>query len=144
MRKSCNDMSKNELEMWHFAGDENTSNYLLDLVLAGRKRASSSSLEAYRIQDEDIPKVGELSIVTDWNGRPRCVIKTTNVQIIPYRDITFEIAQLEGEDDSLDSWREKHAAFFMREGKELGYEFSEDMGVIFEEFELVEIIKGNK
>ncbi len=142
MRKSCNDMSKNELEMWHFAGDENTSNYLLDLVLAGRKRASSSSLEAYRIQDEDIPKVGELSIVTDWNGRPHCVVKTTKVHVIPYREITFEIAKLEGEDDSLESWRDKHEMFFRKEGKELGYDFTEDMDVIFEEFELVEIIKG--
>ena len=43
----------------------------------------------------------------------------------------------EGEDDSLDSWRESHIAFLTEEGRQLGYEFSEDMPVIFEEFKLV-------
>ena len=57
---------------------------------------------------------------------------------MPYKDITFEIAVLEGEDDSLESWRKNHEKFFKEEGRLLGYEFSEDMPVIFEEFEVVE------
>ena len=47
------------------------------------------------------------------------------------------IVKLEGEDDSLESWQKSHKRFFEEEGKELGYEFSEDMLVIFEEFEVV-------
>lgn len=79
-----------------------------------------------------------MSVITYWDGKPGCVIKTTRVRIIPYKDITFEIAKLEGEDDSLASWRKNHEHFFREEGKELGYEFSEEMPVIFEEFEVVE------
>ena len=37
----------------------------------------------------------------------------------------------------LQSWQEGHRAFFTEEGKELGYEFSEDMPVIFQEFNVV-------
>lgn len=48
---------------------------------------------------------GSYSIVTDWEGVPKCVIETTNVRILPFKDITYDICKLEGEDDSLESWR---------------------------------------
>ena len=134
-------MNIDNLEKWHFEITEKSCNHLLELVLIGKKRATSSSLEGYQIEGEEIPKVGDMSVITDWDGNPRCVIKTTSVRIIPYKDITFDIAKLEGEDDNLDSWRENHEKFFTEEGKEVGYEFSTQMDVVFEEFEVIEIIK---
>lgn len=68
---------------------------------------------------------------------PKCVIETTNVSILPFKDITYDICRLEGEDDSLESWRKGHISFFKEEGKKSGYEFSEEMPVVFEEFEVV-------
>ena len=134
-------MNIDNLEKWHFEITEESCNHLLELVLIGKKRATSSSLEGYKIEGEEIPKFGDMSVITDWDGNPRCVIKTTSVRIIPYKDITFDIAKLEGEDDNLDSWRENHEKFFTEEGKEVGYEFSTQMDVVFEEFEVIEIIK---
>lgn len=126
------------LEKWHFELTEGACNYLLDLVLKGQKKATASSVLGYQIEGEEIPKEGNLSVITDWDGNPRCVIKTTRVRIIPYKDITFDIAKLEGEDDTLESWRKNHEKFFTEEGKDLGYKFSEEMEVIFEEFEVIE------
>lgn len=134
-------MNIDNLEKWHFELTEKSCNHLLDLVLIGKKRATSSSLKGYQLEGGKIPSIGDMSVITDWDENPRCVIKTTNVRIIPYKDITFDIARLEGEDDNLDSWRANHEKFFTEEGKEIGYEFSEDMDVVFEEFEVVEIIK---
>ena len=131
-------MNIEHLEKWHFELTEGACNYLLDLVLKGRKKATASSALGYQIEGEEIPEEGKLSVITDWNGNPKCVIKTTRVRIIPYKDITFEIAKLEGEDDTLESWRKNHEEFFTEEGKEIGYKFSEDMEVIFEEFEVIE------
>ena len=133
-------MNIDNLEKWHFELTEKACNYLLDLVLIGKKRATSSSLKGFQLEG-GMPIIGDLSVITDWEGNPRCVIKTTNIRIIPYKDITFDIARLEGEDDNLDSWRANHEKFFTEEGKEIGYEFNEDMDVVFEEFEVVEIIK---
>ena len=45
---------------------------------------------------------------------------------------------LKGMRNPLESWRKNHEKFFKEEGRLLGYEFSEDMPVIFEEFEVVE------
>lgn len=126
------------LEKWHFELTEGACNYLLDLVLKGQKKATASSVLGYQIEGEEIPKEGNLSVITDWDGNPRCVIKTTRVRIIPYKDITFDIAKLEDEDDTLESWRKNHEKFFTEEGKDLGYKFSEEMEVIFEEFEVIE------
>ena len=84
-----------------------------------------------------MPEKGSYSIVTDWEGVPKCVIETTNVRILPFKDVTYDICKLEGEDDSLESWRKGHISFFKEEGKKSGYEFSEEMPVVFEEFEVV-------
>lgn len=128
------------LERWHFEITEGAANHLLGLVLAGKKRATSSALPGYEIEGEAIPQAGEFSVITYWDGTPGCVIRTTNVRVIPYAQITFDIAKLEGEDDALASWQANHRAFFEAEGRELGYTFSEDMPVVFEEFEVVEIL----
>ena len=133
-------MNIENLEHWHFDLTEESANHLLNLVLEGKKRATSSSYPGYLTEGEDIPKVGDMSVITDWDGNPRCVIRDTKVQIIPFKDITFDLAGLEGEDENLESWRTKHEAFFREEGSEVGYTFSPDMKVVFEEFEVVEIL----
>ena len=81
--------------------------------------------------------MGDLNIVMDWESNPRCVIITTAVSLIPFKDMTYEVCSKEGEDENLDSWRKGHQRFFVAEGKEIGYEFNEDLIVVFEEFEVI-------
>ena len=133
-------MNIDNLEHWHFDLTEESANKLLNLVIEGKKKATSSSYPSYLVEGEDIPKVGDMSVITDWDGNPRCVIKTTIVQIIPFNEITFDLAVLEGEDENLQSWRTKHEAFFREEAKEVGYTFTEDMKVVFEQFEVIHLI----
>lgn len=135
--KTNRDKDIKYIDSFHFELTERWANELLRLVLIGQKQATSSSLLAYQIGGDRIPQVGDLSIVTDWEVIPKCVIETTNVMIIPFKEITFDICKLEWEDDNLESWREGHINFFSREGKELGYTFTEDMPVIFENFKMV-------
>lgn len=124
-------------ECFHFCLTEEWANKLLALVLSGQKKATSSSLPAYEREGSRVPQVGDYSIVTDWDGVPHCVIETTAVTILPFKDITFDICKREGEDDTLESWQNGHRHFFSEEAKELGYVFSESMPVIFEDFKVV-------
>ena len=133
-------MEIENLEKWHFGRTENMANSLLGLVLEGKKCATASSLFAYEMECEPIPTAGEVSVITYWDGTPGCVIETTEVRIIPYREMTYDIAKLEGEDESLESWQKNHARVFKEEGKKLGYTFSEDMPVVFEEFVVLEVL----
>ncbi len=124
-------------EAFHFEMNERDAGRLLALVLAGKKRATSSALPGYELEGEQIPRAGELSIITDFAGKPRCVVETTRVEIIPFSQMTFDICSREGEDETLASWREKHRCFFTEEGRECGYKFTEDMPVVFEDFEMI-------
>lgn len=135
--KTNRDKDTKYIDCFHFELTEKWANELLRLVLIGQKQATSSSLLAYQSEGDRVPQVGDLSIVTDWEGTPKCVIETTNVMIIPFKDITFDICKREGEDDNLESWRQGHINFFSREGEELGYTFTEDMPVVFEDFKMV-------
>lgn len=125
------------LESFYFGHTEELANELLALVLSGKKRATCSSRLVYESTGEPTPKVGDLSIVTDWTGEPFCVIETTAISQYKFSEMTFETCKREGEDDTLESWQAGHITFFKAEGKELGYEFDWEMPVIFEDFEVI-------
>ncbi len=124
-------------DCFHFELTEKWAEELLRLVLIGKKKATASSLYAFEKENLRLPEVGDFSIVTNWAGEPKCVIQTSKVRILPFREMTYDICKLEGEDDTLASWQRGHQRFFTEEGKELGYEFTEDLPVVFEEFEVV-------
>jgi uncharacterized protein YhfF len=130
------DESTKYLEAYHFEVTKEGANNLLELVLSGVKRATASSLPAWNIEGTK-PRVGDYSIVTDWDGKPRCVIRTVQTTEMPFREMTYEICKREGEDECLETWQQNHRTFFTADGKELGYEFTEDMIVLFEDFEVV-------
>lgn len=128
---------KGYLEAFYFGATEKLANELLRLVLIGQKKTTTSSLWAYEIEGKAVPKAGDLSIVTDWEGVPHCVIETVAVMVLRFSDMTYDLCRREGEDDTLESWRAGHMRYFEEEGKRSGYKFSEDMTVVFEDFVVV-------
>ncbi len=124
-------------EAFSFGAGEEEADALLRLVLRGKKRATTSVLKEYELCGEELPECGEYSIVTDGAGIGRCVIHTFRVSVIPFSEVTEEMCLREGENSSLEEWREQHIAFFRKSGELAGYEFSTDMPVVFEEFRLV-------
>ena len=124
-------------ESFYFEMSEEPANALLALVLSGQKKATTSSLPAYQCDNEELPRAGDYSVVTGWDGNPHCVIETTAVTVLPFNEVTFDICKREGEDDTLESWQNGHRRFFTEEGKQLGYEFSETTPVVFEDFRVV-------
>ena len=122
--------------VYRFGRNEEESDRLLKLVLRGKKRAATSSYTGYKVTGEDIPEKGQYCIITDWDGIPRAVVRTTRVTVVPFNEINEEMAQREGEDKELSAWREKHSLFFVKDGGIKGYTFTEDMPVVYEEFRL--------
>lgn len=122
-------------EVFTFGDSEDLSEELLKLVLEGKK--TGTALSGYIYKDENKPKIGDYSIIIDWFGKPRCIIKTTLVLEKSFREYTYDIVKKEGEDKNLKSWQDNHESYFLREGERVGYKFTWDMPVVFEEFELV-------
>jgi uncharacterized protein YhfF len=123
---------------WHFGTGGEMADELVGLVLAGRKRATAGALWSYEAEGDPVPRPGEFSVVTDGDGRARCIIRTTSVEIVPFDQVGAEFAAAEGEGDlSLDYWREGHWRYFTRELAQFGLEPTKDMPVVCERFEVV-------
>lgn len=137
LQETGRDANTKYLESFYFGSNEKSANHLLQLVLAGKKKATCSSLAYFETIGEAVPKPGDFSIITDWSGKPFCVIQTREVVVMPFKEMTFDVCKREGEDENLESWQDNHIYFFTEEGKQYGYEFSWDMDVVFEDFEVV-------
>jgi len=123
---------------WHFCDNEKDAQELVRLVLDGKKKATASCLWSFEYDGDKPPRPGDVSIVTDFAGNPKCVIKTVRVDITAFRDVGAEFAACEGEgDSSLEYWREAHTRVFTRECARIGRRFSKDMPVVCERFEVL-------
>jgi len=122
---------------WAFGDDRVTADELLGLVLDGEKTATASAAEDYVGDDNPLPEPGALSIVLDGSGRPRALIGTTDVTVVPFDRVDDAHAAAEGEGDgSLEQWRAEHERFFT-DHDPLGRGFRRDMPVVLERFQLL-------
>lgn len=125
-------------EAFHFDDNEGSANELAHLVLAGTKRATAGLVWSYEAAAMPLPKIGNLSVVTDWAKEPLCVIETQRIDIVAFDDVSDEFAATEGEGDgSLAYWRQAHWAYFGRECKRIGREPDLRMPVVCERFGVV-------
>lgn len=143
----------NTTEMWHaFCADDPTltnapheawafgcePDLLAKLVLSGQKTATTSSYPLYALENEPLPQVGEYNIILDGNDEAICITKTTKVYRTLFKDVSARHAYLEGEGDrSLAYWRKVHQDFFTAELAEVKLNFTPELEVVCEEFEVV-------
>lgn len=113
------------MKKWKFGTN---NDYLVDLVLSGKKRATTSLYDS-----ADFSTVGEVSILTFSDGSIACITKTSRVVVTEFKNITWDLAKLEGENNSIDEWKEEHIEFF----KSIDNNFNENTKVVFEVFEVV-------
>jgi len=127
----------------HFCAEPEAANLCSELVLSGIKVATCSNKHWYECGEIPMPQVGQLMVVTDWDGVPTSIVETTSVSECRFRDVDEGFAYSEGEGDrSLADWRRTHWAFFEKECSQIGVKPSEDMLLILERFKLVHPVKG--
>lgn len=125
-------------ESFYFCDNEKDANECAELVEKGIKQATATSLWWYEKNNENLPKIGDQYVITDWKGNAKAVIETTKVEQVPYNEITAEFAEIEGEGDkSLRYWKEVHEAYYKREMEPLGDSFSEEMIIVCEHFKTI-------
>lgn len=133
-RKNSDVDPESPYDVWYF-GD---SRELCELVLKGVKKATASLVWEYEDKPDQAPKLNDYSVVTDFDGNPKCVLQTTEIRVLPFNEVDADFAADEGEGDmSLESWREGHWTYFSRKCVELGKELSLTMPVICERFRMI-------
>jgi uncharacterized protein YhfF len=131
------DASPRFYEAFHF-DDERSANELAELVLIGTKRATAGLLWSFDAANKQPSKPGDLSVVTNWQGKPMCIIETNVVTVAPFEEVPEDFAAAEGEGDkSLRHWREAHWTYFGRECQRIGKELSLRMPVVCERFAVI-------
>ncbi|WP_170466074.1 ASCH domain-containing protein [Ruegeria arenilitoris] len=120
-------------QTFKFGDSAKLSADLLALVRAGRKTATCGALRDYPSGSPETPVVGRRDIALDWDDRPALVIETVDVSICRFCDMTKDFALAEGENDTLEGWREDHRRYFERNGG-----FDPEMELLCERFRLIE------
>ena len=112
------------MEKWSFGID---NDYLISLVLQGKKQATTSNYDK-----DDLPVIGEQSIIQFDNGEDACIVETLDYKILKFKEIDENLSNLEGE-GPYDLWKKNHIEFFKKYNKD----FNEDTPVVFETFKLI-------
>ena len=125
-------------DSYHFGITKKDADTTAMLVKAGIKTATSGAFASYLHYQAPVPAEGDFAIITNWEGEAQCIIRTTEVEILPYNEITEDYAVKEGEgDQSLAYWKTMHWDFFSKDLTSFGEVPSEDMMVVCEEFEVI-------
>lgn len=108
------------------------------LIAQGTKTASCGSVWDWEAEGKPLPGNGLITIVLDGRGEPLCIVETTDTAVRKYNEVDAEFARAEGEGDlSLNFWRTAHRNFFSRTLPKIGREFSEDLPVVCERFQVI-------
>ena len=133
--KILNQTIGDKIDAWAFGVE---ADYLAELVLMGQKTATSSAFDLYAVGDEPLPKENEMSVILDSKENAICIIETTKVEVIPFKEVSEDHAYKEGEGDkSLAYWRQVHEDCFAEWLREAGLTFTPDSKVVLEEFRKV-------
>ena len=131
-------------QVWYFSDNSESARELAELVMIGRKTATASLKTVNEIEPEKAPIDGGYSVVTSFESEPLCVLQTTEIRHLPFKEVDAEFAFDEGEGDrTLEDWRQAHRDYFSREAPRYGLEFDEISIVCCERFRLLYPTSGS-
>jgi uncharacterized protein YhfF len=137
-------MTEDDLPLAEFGFPGPLRDRLVAAILSGEKTATTVLHAAVEHLDEELPRVGDRSVVVDSEGRPVAVIETTEVRVIPIRDVDEDFARDEGEGmETVREWRAAHERFWSGgESRQMmggaSPVITDDTLVVAERFRLVE------
>jgi uncharacterized protein YhfF len=88
---------------------------LVDLVVAGTKRATASLLAEWKTAGDAVSEPGSHWAVLRTDGSRACVVEITEVRVAPFGDVDAAFHLDEGEGDpSREAWIAGHERFWMQ------------------------------
>lgn len=127
-----------EPNAFYFCDNKSDADDCAELVIKKIKQATSPSVWWFEKNNIDLPDVGDLAIVTNWDNEPKAIIRTKKVEIVKFKDITAKYAFIEGEGDrSLAYWKKVHWDYYTNEMKEFDEHPTEEMEIVCEYFETI-------
>lgn len=121
-----------------FGDSPELADELIAFVVDGPKRATAGLVAEYAADGDALPRIGSHWVACDGSGRPRAVLRTTELRLGPVSSVDPQFAWDEGEyERTLESWLEGHRRYWRRSCERIGMEYSDDLEVCFERFRVV-------
>jgi uncharacterized protein YhfF len=128
------------LPVAEFAFSGELRDQLVAAILGGDKTSTSTLLADYERDGEPLPEVGEREVVVDSAERPVAIIETTEVRVLPIREIDLAFVREEGEGfETVAEWREAHERFWASYLPDVRVD--DETLVVAERFRLVELLQ---
>lgn len=110
---------------------------LLQLVASGQKTGLFSRPEELEAAGQT-PVPGDYVVFTDFDGKPRCLVRMEECRLLRLREVTAEHTACESPAArELDVWRGIHRRYWTPILKSEGTEFSDELPVLFQRFRLL-------
>ncbi|MBW7930990.1 MAG: ASCH domain-containing protein [Gammaproteobacteria bacterium] len=110
------------------------SRSLLQLIARGEKTGLFSDPAAM----DPVPAAGEYFIFTDHAGKPHCMVRLTESRVLRFADVgPAETACESPAARDPAAWRKIHGRYWQGVCAAAGREFSEEMPLLFQRFELL-------
>ncbi len=132
------EVSDEPLVVETFGDSPELADELFQFVLDGPKRATVGMVAEFLAEGEPLPRLGGHWIACDGSGAPRAVLRSVQLRLGPLSSVDEQFAWDEGEyDRTLTSWLDGHRHYFQRVCTGLGIEFSDEIELCFERFNVV-------
>lgn len=118
-------------------------NAILGHVLCGEKRGTFSLPWLHALDPSAAPRLGDYVILVDYDGKPAALVTTRKLENVTYDTLTGDHTSVDGpsmRDPAV--WKGVHQAFWTKQLAAVGLQFSKDMPVVVEHFELLHPLRG--
>ncbi|WP_245629962.1 ASCH domain-containing protein [Domibacillus robiginosus] len=109
---------------------------MADLVVEGKKTATTSGHIFYELENEPLPQKEQYYIVLNSKDIPIAIIQIKNVEVLPMNEVTEEFALAEGGGD-YEFWWNAHETFFTEQLAVYNLPFKQDILIVCEKFKVV-------
>jgi uncharacterized protein YhfF len=129
------------VDVWSFGNRPEMASQLAHLVTCGVKRVTMGWNAASARSGTPTAYEGAINIVTDGFGYPRVVVRSADVRVTPFDEVTAADVVGEGEGDlSYADWREAHERYFRAEAARYDLTFDGTVELSVERFEVLHVI----
>lgn len=126
------------LQVRTIGSTERASNAIIPLILAGLKTGTFSLASDYANERGGLPKVGDLYLVTHFDGRPAFIYRLTEVELVPFGKISTSHVAVEGPTlREIEPWRKVHATAWEPVLAKRGETLTAETPVAFQRFVVV-------
>ncbi|PFZ71036.1 RNA-binding protein [Bacillus toyonensis] len=115
---------------------------LRSLIVKGIKIGTYAAHCVYRLEGEEIQKLGQYDIVLAGDNTRLAIIKYTEIDFLKMNEVTSDFSKSEGTGDlSYDYWYSERVGFLTWEVSPYGLTFAPDLLLISQTFRVMDVCK---